>query len=68
MQSERIKYTIGEISKITNLNKKTLRFYDEKGILKPLKRDEYNNYRYYSEQEILKALVIREMRLRVHFV
>lgn len=64
MQSERIKYTIGEISKITNLNKKTLRFYDEKGILKPLKRDEYNNYRYYSEQEILKALVIREMRLR----
>lgn len=62
MQSERVGYTIGEVSKITNLNAKTLRFYDQKGILKPLKRDESNNYRYYSEDQILKALVIKEMR------
>lgn len=64
MQRGKSNYSIGEISKITNLNKKTLRFYDEKGILKPSGRVEDNNYRYYSEQQILVALMIREMKHR----
>jgi len=64
MQRGKAKYTIGELSKISNLNKKTLRFYDEKGLLVPSERDEENNYRYYSEQQILEALMIREMKYR----
>jgi len=62
MQRGKLKYSIGELSKICNLNKKTLRFYDKKRLLVPSERDEENNYRYYSEQQILEALMIREMK------
>jgi DNA-binding transcriptional MerR regulator len=64
MQRGKSKYTIGELSKISNLKIKTLRFYDIKGLLKPSERDYESNYRYYSEQQILEALMIREMKLR----
>ncbi|WP_303296164.1 MerR family DNA-binding transcriptional regulator [Pyramidobacter piscolens] len=29
------KFTIGELSKLTKISKSALRFYDEKGLLKP---------------------------------
>lgn len=47
-------YLIGEISKITGLSNKTLRYYDENNILKPDYVDPSNGYRYYSEYQILK--------------
>lgn len=47
-------YLIGEISKITGLSNKTLRYYDENSILKPDYVDPNNGYRYYSEYQILK--------------
>ncbi|MGL5175870.1 MAG: flavocytochrome c [Cetobacterium sp.] len=47
-------YSIGEISKITGLSNKTLRYYDENSILKPDYVDKSNGYRYYSEYQILK--------------
>jgi len=47
-------YLIGEISKITGLSNKTLRYYDENNILKPDYVDPNNGYRYYSEYQILK--------------
>ncbi len=58
------KYTIGEVSEITGINKRTLRYYDEKGLIVPFERDEINNYRHYSEQQIVDALMVREMRHR----
>lgn len=58
------RYTIGDLSKITGINTKTLRLYDQKGLLKPSERDEDNNYRYYSEQQVVDAVMIREMKLR----
>lgn len=33
-------YRIGEFSKITQLSKKTLRYYDEEGLLSPSYRDQ----------------------------
>jgi DNA-binding transcriptional MerR regulator/effector-binding domain-containing protein len=58
------KYTIGELSEICGISKKTLRFYDTKGLLQPSERDEENHYRYYSQHQVLTSLIIREMRLR----
>ena len=37
------KYTIGELSQICNLSTKTLRHYDEKGVLRPLERGGAND-------------------------
>lgn len=45
-------YRIGEFSSITGLSVKTLRYYDEIGLLKPSTIDKYTNYRYYDEKEI----------------
>lgn len=44
-------FTIGEISKLFNINKKTLRYYDEIDLFKPSYVDEYNKYRYYSIEQ-----------------
>ena len=41
-------FTIGEISKLFNINRKTLRYYDEIDLFKPSYVDEHNKYRYYS--------------------
>lgn len=55
-------YRIGELSKITGLSVKTLRYYDKEGLLLPSKRDDQTGYRYYDEKEFRKALVIKEFR------
>lgn len=57
-------YKISEFSRITNLTVKTLRYYDEEGILIPAQRDESNLYRYYTEEEFEKAkriILLREL-------
>ena len=45
-------YKIGELSKLTKIPVKTLRFYDNEGILSPDKIDEFTGYRYYSASKI----------------
>ena len=40
-------YSIGEVSKLCNVSKKALRFYDEIGIISPDKVSPSNHYRYY---------------------
>ncbi|MCR4329245.1 MAG: MerR family transcriptional regulator [Candidatus Roizmanbacteria bacterium] len=44
--------TVGEFAKLASTTKRTIQFYDEKGVLKPIKRDG-TNYRYYLEDQIL---------------
>lgn len=44
-------FTIGEISKLFNLNIKTLRYYDEIDLFKPVFIDNTNSYRYYSAEQ-----------------
>ena len=46
-------YTIQDVSKLANISIRTLRFYDEIGLLKPIIRMQ-NGRRYYSEEQILK--------------
>ncbi len=49
---EKKSYTIGEFGKISGVSPKTLRFYDEKGLLKPVGYSEAG-YRYYDESSFV---------------
>ena len=46
------KYTIGEFGRLSGISPKTLRFYDEKGLLKPVGYSEAG-YRYYDESSFM---------------
>jgi DNA-binding transcriptional MerR regulator len=52
-------YTIGKVSKISHISIKTLRYYDEIGLLKPAYVSEKNGYRYYTKLEIQKIALIK---------
>ena len=52
-------YSIGEVSKICNISKKALRFYDKIGIISPDKISEENNYRFYSRKTLLSVPIIK---------
>lgn len=51
--------TIGKVAKKCNIPVKTLRYYDEIGLLKPAKVSTTNHYRYYTELEIQKIPLIK---------
>lgn len=55
-------YSIGEICTITNLSRKTLRHYDNIDLLKPDFVNPKNNYRFYSEYQILKLQIILALK------
>lgn len=52
-------YSIGEVSKICNISKKALRFYDKIGVISPDVVSEENNYRFYSKDTLLFVPVIK---------
>lgn len=43
---------IGDFSRLSRSTIKTLRFYDEMGLLKPVQIDPYTGYRYYSVEQL----------------
>lgn len=45
-------FKIGEFSKLTQVSIRMLRYYDETGLLKPAKIDEWTGYRMYSVEQI----------------
>lgn len=57
-------FKIGEVSKACNLSIKTLRYYEDFGLIKPARTDIYSGYRYYSEQNvetIYKILALKDL-------
>lgn len=57
---------IGNFAEIFSVSIKTIRFYEEKGLLHPAKVDIYTGYRYYDEQnieEMKKILILKELGL-----
>ncbi|HEY1919106.1 MAG TPA: helix-turn-helix domain-containing protein [Streptosporangiaceae bacterium] len=54
--------TIGDFSRIAHLNVKTLRHYHHVGLLEPSSVDAHTGYRYYSDEQIPLAQVIRRLR------
>jgi DNA-binding transcriptional MerR regulator len=45
-------FKIGEFSALTRISVKTLRYYDETGLLRPAHIDQSTGYRYYSAQQL----------------
>lgn len=56
--AQKNRYSIGEVSKICNVSKKALRYYDKIGLITS-ERDDVNNYRYYSGKALLTVPVIK---------
>ena len=52
-------YSIGEVSKLCNVSKKALRFYDEIGIISPDMVSESTHYRYYSRKSLLNLTIVK---------
>ncbi len=55
-------FSIGELSKLTQLPVKTLRYYHEEGLLVPAFVDPDTGYRYYDESHVETARVIVYLR------
>ncbi len=45
-------FKIGDFSILSQVSVKTLRYYDEIGLLKPVKVDQFTSYRYYSADQL----------------
>jgi DNA-binding transcriptional MerR regulator len=55
-------YSIGEFSKLTGTSIKTLRYYDEIGILIPVYKDEKSGFRYYSRIQYVYLDLINRLK------
>lgn len=59
-----VKYKIGEISKMYGVSIKSLRYYQEIGLLIPNIVDKFTHYRYYGAEEMMKLFYIGQLRER----
>ena len=57
-----MRYRIGEFSKLGKVSVKTLRYYDEEGILRPGYVDGFNRYRYYLPEQLTTLCTILRYR------
>lgn len=55
-------YRIGEFSKMSKTTIKTLRYYDEIGLLKPQETDRFTGYRLYTTDQLFKLHKIQSYR------
>ena len=54
--------TIKEFAKLCSCNTQTLRYYDRINLLKPAKTDEMTGYRYYSENQAMDFVKIKNLK------
>lgn len=55
-------FSIGEAAKAVHTTSETLRHYDRIGLVKPSKKDEWTNYRYYTQQDIVRLNTVRALQ------
>lgn len=53
---------IGEVSKISQVSVKTIRHYDEIGLLSPVWVDPETHYRYYSQKQLYLLFLIQDLK------
>ena len=56
-------FSVGQAAKAVHTTSETLRHYDRIGLVKPSKKDEWTNYRYYTEQDIVRLNTVRALQL-----
>lgn len=60
--SKKTKLKIGEFSRLMQVTVKTLRHYEQKGLLLPDDVDEWTGYRYYSIEQMQRLNTIRDLQ------
>lgn len=60
--SKETKLKIGEFSKMMQVTVKTLRYYEQKGLLLPYEVDKWTGYRYYSIYQMQRLNIIRGLQ------
>ncbi len=55
-------FKIGEVSKLCDISIKTLRFYEEEKLIKPVEVDIYTGYRYYDKENVEKIYQIKALK------
>ena len=53
---------IGEIAEFFGVSRKAVRLYEKKGIIKPVKVDAANGYRYYSAEQVRQLNALLELK------
>ena len=59
-------FRIGDFSRLSLVSVKALRYYDELGLLKPARVDEFTGYRYYAASQLTRlnrVLALKDMGL-----
>lgn len=56
-------FSVGEAAGLVHTTSETLRHYDRIGLVRPSKRDEWTNYRYYTEEDIVRLNTVRALQL-----
>lgn len=56
-------YSVGEAAAIVHTTSETLRHYDRIGLVKPSIKDKWTNYRYYTDEDIVRLNTIRALQL-----
>lgn len=56
-------FSVGEAAKAVHTTSETLRHYDRIGLVTPSQKDEWTNYRYYTEQDIVRLNTVRALQL-----
>lgn len=54
---------IGEIADFFGISRKAIRLYEKKGIIKPVKVDAANGYRYYSAEQVQQLNALLELKV-----
>lgn len=62
MKTTKIKFKIGEFSKLNRVTVKTLRHYEEIGLLVPSQVDKWTGYRYYDVCQLGRMNTIRYLK------
>jgi DNA-binding transcriptional MerR regulator len=57
-----MKYSVNQVSKLSGVSVRTLHYYDEIGLLKPMGLAK-NGYRFYGEEQLLKLQQILFYRI-----
>ena len=55
-------YTIGQVSKLSNVSIKALRYYDKIDLFKPVHVDPETNYRYYKDSQLYHLDLIKSLK------
>lgn len=55
-------FSVGDAAKAAHVTSETLRHYDRIGLVEPSKKDSLTNYRYYTEQDLVRIHTVRALQ------